>query len=149
MNVQFAQKFGAVYWDLNILRGLCKKLTFPTCCYFYDARPNSSTYGTVIYKAEITRAYCVDDVVNLRNNPNQRRFIPEWRDQCIEGRWTNRNTWVVRNHPNWIGQYHRPSKVWIRLENFVKLNPPKIINDFRKCDGSILRGWRGAYILCP
>jgi len=49
-HIEHAQRFGAVYWDLNILLGLCREdvrmernVNLPTCCYFYDSNQESKT----------------------------------------------------------------------------------------------------------
>lgn len=148
-NIKHAERFKAVYWDLNVLTNMKKRLTLQTCCYFYDARPNSKTYQKVTHKAKIIEIHSLQELRELlQNNPNEWRYIPEWRDQCIKGKWTENNTWVVKAHPEWIGADHEPSKVWIKLTNFKELNPPLEISDFRKLDGSQLRGVRGAYIKC-
>ena len=156
-HIEHVERFGAVYWDINVLTGLCKEnvrrekgVTLPTCCFFYDANPNSKTYQKVTHKAEIIEVYCLEELEQLlENDPNEWDYIPNWRYQCIKGKWYEENDWVVKAHPEWIGAYHKPSKVWIKLTSFEKLNPPLEINDFRKWDGSELRGVRGAYILCP
>ena len=155
-NIRYAERFGAVYWDINILRGLCKEsvriergITLPTCCFFYDANPNSRTYQKVTHKAEIIGVYCLEELKRrLENNPDEWKFIPKWRYQCIKGEWTNENDWVVIVHPEWIGKYHKPSQVWIKLINFEELNPPLEIRVFRKWNGRQLKGVRGAYIKC-
>jgi len=151
-NIKYAYRFEAVYWDLNVLTGICKKeikkqkgITFPTCCYFYDARSDSPTYKKVAYKAKLVEAYCLGE---LKKMPDEQKFIPNWRSQCINGKWTAKNDWVVKAHPEWIEEHHKPSKLWIKLTNFEELNPPLEINDFRKWDGSQLKGVRGAYIKC-
>lgn len=155
-NIRHAERFGAVYWDLNILTGLCNEdarrkrdMTLPTCCYFYNGNSNSRTYQKVTHKAEIIEVYCLEELKRLlENDPNEWDYIPNWRYQCIKGKWDEENDWVLKAHPEWIGANHKPSKVWIKLTNFEELNPPLKINDFRRLDGSELRGVRGAYILC-
>lgn len=148
-NIRHAERFGAVYWDLNILTNMKNRLFLPTCCYFYDARPNSRTYKKVTHKAEIVEIYTLQELKQLLNeNPDEWKCIPEWRYQCIEGQWTNKNSWVAKEHPKWIGSDHESSIVWIKLTNFEELNPPLEINAFRKWDGKKLKGVRGAYIKC-
>lgn len=153
-NARFAAKRASVYWDLNILTDLRDEearnkrgITFPTCCYFYDADRTSLPVGArVTYKAKLLAACSLED---LKNKKEEHEFIPEWRTQCFEGRWSRRNSWVERERPDLEGRAHQPSIVWIKIKDFDELSPPLKVNDFRKWDGSNLEGVRGAYIKCP
>lgn len=141
-HVEHVKRFGAVYWDMLILTGLCKGgiLTPPTYCFFYDANPKSKTYRKVAYKAKIIEAYCLEELREIiKNDPKERNYIPNWRYQCINGKWSEENDWVVKAHPEWIGKAHKLSKVWIKLTNFEELNPPLEIKDFRRWNGSALK----------
>ena len=68
-NKRFAEREGAVYWDLNILKGLCnrefrkkKGITFPTCCYFYNAERDELPAGSrVTHRAKLLASYSYRD----------------------------------------------------------------------------------------
>ena len=151
-HIEHAQEFGAVYWDINILQGLCredvrmeKNVNLPTCCYFYDSNQESKNYREVTYKAEIIESYCLDELRDLLDRePDEGRFIPQWRKQCLTGNWYD----TPEEHPDWAGEEHKPSKLWIKLRNLRELNPPLTIDNFRKWNGELLRGVRGAYVQC-
>jgi hypothetical protein len=152
-NAQFAEEKGAVYWDINILEGLCNEearkrmgITFPTCCYFYNAENKMFPVGErITHKAELLTAYSHEE---LENRKEEHKFIPEWRMQCFEGRWSEKNSWVKTTRPDLLGKSHKKSTVWIKLRNFIELIPPKKVGEFHKLDGSFLIGLRGAYIQC-
>ena len=122
-NARFAERKWAVYWDLNILTGLRDKearnrrgITFPTCCYFYDAdRTSLPVRARVTYKAKLLAAYSLED---LKNKKEEHEFIPEWRTQCLEGLWSRRNSWVERERSDLEGEDHQPSIVWIKIKDF-------------------------------
>ena len=139
-NMKFARDKGAVYWDMNILTRVKERVSFPTCCYFYN-----SEEALVTHRADVINAYSLDELKNLED---ERKFIPEWRIHCFEGKWSGKNSWLSREHPEWMGKKHEPSKIWVKIANFVELNPPLKINELEKWDGSKLRGVRGAYIQC-
>jgi len=148
-NAKFAKINGFVYWDLNILEGLCNPesrnrigIEFPTCCYFYNSQVHEVTH-----KAELVDAYRLNE---LKARVEERKFVPEWRMQCLEGQWSKeKNSWVKNERPDLDGRIHEAREVWIKLRNFEKLSQPKKISDFTKKDGSKLEGRRGAYIMCP
>jgi hypothetical protein len=161
-NAQFAREKGAVYWDLNILTLLPNEearssigMTFPTCCYIYDADykppPEAEPGAKVTYKAELLAACWRED---LLKNEEEKKLVPDWRSQCLKGKWLEENEWVSTERPDLIGKKHTPSLVWIKLRKFIGLRPPKKVglygskSDLRKWDGSELKGVRGAYIQC-
>jgi len=152
-NARFAKEKGAVYWDINILKGLCSEearnrmgITFPTCCYFYNAENKTLPVGErITHKAELLAAYSREE---LSNRKEEHKFIPEWRIQCFEGRWSDKNSWVKTERPDLLGKEHRQSAVWIKLRNFIELIPSKKVEEFKKLDDNKLEGLRGAYIQC-
>ncbi|MBN2251874.1 MAG: hypothetical protein JW724_07360 [Candidatus Altiarchaeota archaeon] len=54
---------------------------------------------------ELEKIISLDEI---RKNPAEHKFVPEWRNQCLTSKWPN-------------GEPHEPSKTWIKITKIEKL----------------------------
>ncbi len=148
LNAKFAEEHGFVYWDVNIPWIENLKKYIPTCIYFYEGSLIGDGFNVVPGPRMVRwRAEVVDILTGdqLRNDPNEIKYVPEWRYQCLHGRWPSNQYTRARG---FIGKSHNPSKYWLKLTNFEPIDP-RPLEYFLKPNGQQFKSKRGGYILCP
>ncbi len=95
-----------------------KRLSFPVVGYMYigknvpDVPPNLR--GKISFMVKIEGIFTHNNLLNIiRTHPEELRFVPPWRYQCLFGVWPS--------HSPFAGQKHRPSRTWIKLSEIREL----------------------------
>lgn len=114
-----ANRLGAVYWD-----SMPKRRELPSL--------NGYIYinGAIRYKCKVLHVISREKLRSLRD---ERRYVPEFRSQCLEGRWPN-------------GSDHPPSNTWIKISNVERLQDSLMIGSINKWTGDPLQRVQGGIV---
>lgn len=148
LNAEFANEHDFVYWDANIPWIVNLKKYVPTCIYFYEASLIGDGLKVVPgprmvrWRAEVVDILTLDE---LKDNPNEIKYVPPWRYQCLHGIWPNNQ---YARAQRFVGKNHITTKYWLKLTNFEPIDPQPL-EFFLKPNGQQFKSRRGGYILCP
>ncbi len=122
-NLKFLRKMGAVYWDSAAKR---KELEGPFDGYIY-----TTVSGNVEWKCKVEWVISRD---RLKKMKNEHQFIPPFRQQCLDGYFSD-------------GREHEPSSTWIKISKIERLRTPREIGDFeKKHGGTPVKKVRGGFV---
>lgn len=117
LHSRIADERGAVYWDLKPPR---KELKGPFPGYIYVASPISAVKYKCVVEQVISRQ-------RLKNSPEELKFIPDFRLQCLKGYWEN-------------GKKHDPSETWIKTRNIEEMKEKDKSKFIKLSDGKPILG---------
>jgi len=115
-----ANSRGAVYWDSA---KKATELQGPLNGYIYVNR-------AIRYRCRVAHVVHRETLLGMRN---EQTYVPEFRRQCLLGRFQN-------------GREHEPSITWIKILRIEELDCPIKIENVRKWNGEPLKKVRGGII---
>lgn len=117
---EIADSKGAVYWDSA---KKASELQGPLNGYIY-------INGAIRYRCRVAHVIHRETLLGVEN---EHAYVPEFRRQCLFGRFQN-------------GREHEPSKTWIKILRMEELDNPINIANVRKWNGEQLRKVRGGIV---
>ena len=121
-NIRELEKRGAVYWDSFPARN---EIDYPINGYIYIAGK-----GQVEYKCRVEH---VINLNRLREMSVEHKFIPKFRDQCLDGKFED-------------GREHEPSNTWIKISQINRLETPLKLGELRKLNGEQVERVQGGFV---